>query len=296
MLFNAIGGVSHYAIYPSTIRSKKRLDPSVVASILATPTNDWLGSTIQFLDILATMSGHTLLQLVPDVPSFKGYKPTLGSPNRVANIVEIAMIWANITVSSHLRSRGVRIPNLLYSNNAVTSELYTTAGPVLTRAGAIQQISRTSAKMYDGDRRGHEGISVTDYTHFTSPMRRDADATVHKILAGQFNPGLLDARIKRINHRKNVLDFLVDLSATWSFLRKYIRGGVTIVVNITEITRIGIKWEYSTKDFTIENFTPNANITLGRTNPRKKWKASLTLTAINVPLGVYTSRLTNFRP
>jgi hypothetical protein len=309
MLINAIGGVSHYAIYPSTIQSIRRLSYDDVATNLITPTNNSIGRTLEFLDTLATMSGYTKATLVPDTGLFTGYKPALRvvrpTPlERAKNLVQIAMNWANITVASHLRTRGVRIPNLLNTPTAFISELFRgTAGVVagvVNAAGRIQMISRVvRGTIYDSNRRRHDNIDVPDYTHFTSPMRRDADATVHKILAGQFDDALLDARVARMNHRESVHESLQDLSARWRWLsgvaRQYTVKIVSLHTNPGTRTIAGVTWSYNDRNIKhdITNYIPIGNITETPGNPiRRNNTAQLTIGNVNMPACTYDSHLT----
>ena len=298
MLINAIGGVSHYAIYPSTIKSKKKMTYAEVATILGAPRNDWIGSTIQFLDTLAKMSEHTKAQLVPEVTNFTGYKPKLGANDAANKLVEIAMIWANITVASHLRMKGVRIPNIVYTTTAVTSTVYDNAGnPIIDAStGQPQTISRVVfGARYDADRRGHESVEVPDYTHFTSPMRRDADATVHKILAGQFDDALLDTRIKRINHRNSFNNRLEDLSKAWTWLRNDRRN--VYRVKIMAAGRWGAIWSYQDNGIrVIKTASPGEIVQQRGVYIQKGMFADLIITAItNLTAFEYTVQLSNYR-
>ncbi|WP_297737857.1 ribonuclease R [uncultured Maricaulis sp.] len=64
---------------------------------------------------------------------------------------------------------------------AVTSEHYATINEVVLRS--------QSQAVYDTDNRGHFGLNLRRYGHFTSPIRRYADLTVHRALIRALNLG-----------------------------------------------------------------------------------------------------------
>jgi len=64
---------------------------------------------------------------------------------------------------------------------------------------------------YDGKNVGHFGLAATDYTHFTSPIRRYPDLTVHRTLQ-QFLQRGAKVKIKKKESQHSTKEMGVDLS------------------------------------------------------------------------------------
>ena len=72
------------------------------------------------------------------------------------------------------------------------------------RGGPYEQIINTgmlrcmSKALYEEKPKGHYGLVLQDYAHFTSPIRRYPDLMVHRILKWQLHGGLTPARLERL--------------------------------------------------------------------------------------------------
>ena len=59
----------------------------------------------------------------------------------------------------------------------------------LTETVGMAVLRSQSQAVYSSDKGGHFGLNLTDYTHFTSPIRRYADLIVHRALIDTFELG-----------------------------------------------------------------------------------------------------------
>jgi ribonuclease R len=98
-------------------------------------------------------------------------------------IVELLMILANSTISKHLSSIikdkiGERYHEhtnnfnnkINFFNNEIIDSIFT--------------IKQYKSAIYDAKNKGHFGLGLDTYTHFTSPIRRYFDVIIHRLLAG----------------------------------------------------------------------------------------------------------------
>lgn len=175
------GSIDAYDIYPSTICVKRRmsytdldvsLSPFSWLHAHAARARDVVTLAMPGLDL--RVAGGGLLEHVE-----------LAHTNDDAHrFVSFAMIAANFTVSAHLHRRGVRVPNRFHETVGGLKDAdveRVTGHPVVDSFLALK---RWRGARYDLDARGHFGLGLTDYVHFTSPMRRYADVLVHHLLAG----------------------------------------------------------------------------------------------------------------
>ena len=59
----------------------------------------------------------------------------------------------------------------------------------MTETVSMAVLRSQSQAVYSSDKGGHFGLNLTDYTHFTSPIRRYADLIVHRALIDTFDLG-----------------------------------------------------------------------------------------------------------
>ena len=125
---------------------------------------------------------------------------------------------------------------------AVTSEHYATINEVVLRS--------QSQAVYDTDNRGHFGLNLRRYGHFTSPIRRYADLTVHRALIRALNlgdDGQTDAERSRltviaedITHAERRA-MAAERDAVDRFIAAYLadKVGAEFPGRITGVTRFG---------------------------------------------------------
>ena len=104
-------------------------------------------------------------------------------------LVATAMILANLVVSKHLSDKNIKIPNRFHD------KLHGIILPKFTKTGnesvdSFIMVKKFARACYSVDNKGHFGLGISDYVHFTSPMRRYADVLVHRMLAGYENNNL----------------------------------------------------------------------------------------------------------
>jgi ribonuclease R len=233
------GMVDSYDIYPSTIRVKKRYSYDMVDSELRP---EWT-----FLqDIVKQRSTHQTHQL--DMPSirFTVDKNTglvseshLEATNHGSHtMVAMAMVLANLIVSNHLHKNQVVIPNRFHEQ--LRSYPYDTPLSDNSHVDSYIRIKKYARAVYSVDQRGHFGLGLIDYVHFTSPMRRYADVLIHALLAGVSLP-LLEEHVDILNRHVNQVRSFQTMYTTW----KMTRWMATVPVHTVWITRVmksGAMW------------------------------------------------------
>ena len=141
-------------------------------------------------------------------------------------IIEECMLLANETVAAHLRGRGlpclyrVHEPpdaDRLRDLNAFLQTLgYGFSVAAAAQPRALQRVTERASgtpeegvvsrlmlramqrARYDARPLGHYGLALSNYCHFTSPIRRYPDLMVHRILKWQLHGGLTPARLERL--------------------------------------------------------------------------------------------------
>ena len=94
---------------------------------------------------------------------------------------------------------------------------------------------------YSIDQAGHFGLGLSEYLHFTSPMRRYADVLVHRILAGvTYAPSDLEREVDWINCQATKNRALQTLYKKWKIQRYASLTFQTIW--ITGVNRGGVMW------------------------------------------------------
>ena len=234
-------------IYRSTIIVKRRYNYEEVAAQLqahtASPALTWLS------DLNSTRSAQVHYNLT--LPSLRfTMNVDTGVPTALVvectndaahSLVATAMIMANLVVSQHLSDAGLVLPNRFHETlrGIPVSEMRVTGDPVVDSFVLVRKFARAR---YSVDERGHFGLGLTDYVHFTSPMRRYADVLVHNLLAG-VRYADLEAEVDAMNRQSTSLRGLQHLyqdckRASW------IRGhaGAVYDVSCTDVKAVGIQW------------------------------------------------------
>ena len=95
---------------------------------------------------------------------------------------------------AELRGLGVKVGNI--SNPKVFAQmLKSIRNNPLYRTMAVMVLRSMKRAVYDASRIGHFGLAKQYYAHFTSPIRRYPDLTLHRQLAAYLDKGVKAARI-----------------------------------------------------------------------------------------------------
>ena len=135
--------------------------------------------------------------------------------------VETLMVCSNLIVASYLREKGLVFPT---KHGPVTLESINvkeiTENKIVNVFLAIDDESLVRRRVVNS---GYFGLELTDYTHFTSPIRRQTDTIIHRLLAGYtYDPKALKKLVTHIKKKKNEIDNIVDWYYSIS-LKKYLR-------------------------------------------------------------------------
>jgi ribonuclease R len=120
-------------------------------------------------------------------------------------IVETLMILTNLTISKHTNSA---IPQRFHDKIKTPIEnVEYTANPAIN---ALITIKNYKPALYDNIQKGHFGLGLETYTHFTSPIRRYADVVVHRYLSGKGYENLQEV-LTHINIRERNIDKTLEM-------------------------------------------------------------------------------------
>jgi ribonuclease R len=173
------------------------------------------------------------------------------------SLVATAMILANLTVSKHLSDKGIVLPNRFHESlrgMQLGPEFKATGNP---HVDSFIMVKRYARACYAVDKKGHFGLGLTDYVHFTSPMRRYADVVVHRILAGIVYEDL-EAEVAWINHRSTVTRSCQTIYLDWKKLRYLGTLPDPHTVWVTGVSKSGILWFMPS--LSLNGFTHVSNI------------------------------------
>lgn len=252
------GIVQEYDIYRSTIIVKQRYTYDTVSDMLNHKTAP---PELTYLVKLSDNRSSTVKYNI-NLPSmrFKIDKPS-GHINTIHcestnddshKIVATAMILANLVVSKHLHFCHVKLPNRFHESlHGMNNPNFTTThNPYVDSFILVKRYARAC---YSVDKKGHFGLGLTDYVHFTSPMRRYADVIVHWILSGAvLNEQSIEEEVEWMNFRSQVVRSIQDLYVTWKISRhlqyqvSYYYSTTfetkTFDVWITDVKKGGVLW------------------------------------------------------
>ena len=250
------GMVTSYEIYPSTICVKRRYNYEEVLTELR---NGSASAAIQYLNRFSLeREASVLYHLYLPAQRFSVNAGLISEIHQEEHdeshqLVATAMIMTNVVVSKHLAERGVSFPNRFhetlrgidrYSNRVLTGN---------AQVDSFMMVKTYARAQYAVDAKGHFGLQVTDYVHFTSPMRRYADVIVHRVLAGeQYNHETLVQEVDWINKRSTLCRTLQHLYNTWKIGRHIQTVAEVHTVWITGVSKAGVIWylpQYSLNGF-----------------------------------------------
>ena len=266
------GSITSSSVYRSLIVVKRRYNYDQVAALFRSGTATDAFKTLDALTEARSLAVDYRLAL-PSVRFTVGEDGTLrdivaeDTNDAAHSLVATAMIMANLTVSLLLKERGVEIPNRFH---ATIRGLPTTTVATSGHRGVDSyiRVKRYARASYAVDERGHFGLGLTDYVHFTSPMRRYADVVVHRLLAG-IRYGDLEAEVTTMNRQAAVNRGLQDLYKTWHLVRHLSTLGIQdhIVYIVGIKPRGGVYW-----------FLPSLSLDgfahISTLSPRQYWSSS----------------------
>jgi exoribonuclease R len=170
------------------------------------------------------------------------------------------MILANLVVSKHLSEKNIIIPNRFHDSlKGIKIPDFDSTGNELVDSFIL--IKRYARACYSVDKKGHFGLGITDYVHFTSPMRRYADVLVHRLLAG-YQIDDLEEQVNWINLRSGLVRSAQDMYINWKVLNWIEQQGKEMLYDIwvTGINASGIIWFMPSLSlngfFHVSNFEP----------------------------------------
>lgn len=216
------GLVTNYEIYRSTIVVKTRYNYTEIQDILQTNPNP----ALTFLSNLTKLRSQNVAYNI-NLPSLRiTSDPQTGIPTKVLcestndeshSIVATAMVLGNLIVSKHLADSNILIPNRFHDTlKGIKIPDYEKTHNTFVDSFIL--VKRYARACYSVDKKGHFGLGITDYVHFTSPMRRYADVLVHLLLAG-YNIPDLDSEVQHINNAAKYNRSLNDLFKKWKLVR-----------------------------------------------------------------------------
>ena len=155
------------------------------------------------------------------------------------SLVATAMIMANLVVSQHLAKTGIKLPNRFHDTlRGIPIQEPVTGNPVVDSFVLVKKFARAK---YSVDEKGHFGLGLTDYVHFTSPMRRYADVLVHRLLAGiQYDD--LEAEVEAMNRQSTAMRGYQTLyqKCKLAWWVQDITGPYEVFC--TDVKAVGIQW------------------------------------------------------
>jgi exoribonuclease R len=177
------------------------------------------------------------------------------SDDAAHRMIACAMIATNFTVSAHLSSLGVVLPNRFHEapTGIFQSDVRSVTGhPIVD---SYISVKKWRPAHYDLEKKGHFGLGLREYVHFTSPMRRYPDVLIHRILAGiNYRPELLTEMVNAINERAGRVRAIQKWYNSVKIARYLHQStGRLVSVYITSVNRSGVSW-YS-PEYLINGYT-----------------------------------------
>jgi ribonuclease R len=241
----ADGCITKKEIYRSTIVVKRRYNYEEVATHLrdhtATPALEWLAE-------LSAARSETVnynltlpsLRFTMDVSSGLPVSLISECTNDAAHsLVATTMIMANLVVSQHLSAAGLVLPNRFHAALRGIPVSDITGDSVVDSFILVKKFARAR---YSVDERGHFGLGLTDYVHFTSPMRRYADVLVHNLLAGVRYEDM-ETEVEVMNRQSGTMKGLQELHERCK-LASWVKAHPTESYDVycTDVKAVGIQW------------------------------------------------------
>ena len=246
------GLVEHYDIYRSTIIVKNRWNYDEVSAMISAKTET---PAMQYLIGLTNKRSQDVNYQL-NLPSVRFHIDTstglidslkVESTNDESHtLVATAMILANFVVSKHLKYCQVSLPNRFHENlRGLSAPNFVSTGNKFVDSFIL--VKRYARACYAIDKKGHFGLGLTDYVHFTSPMRRYADVIVHRILGGlMLNDDAMNYEVEWMNTRATVVRSIQDLYTNWKVVRhidsENSQSRKIYQIWITDVRKGGVLW------------------------------------------------------
>ena len=249
------GTVQSYDIYPSTILVKHRLTYGQAEKKMKSKTNlnpplappqpvdPLLQDLLWLKDLNDKRNANvnyslTLPSLAIDEDDDLARISTTDDSHKM---VATAMILANLLVSKHLAD--VKFPSRFHEKVVGFQGLPPHLKTGNEEVDSFILVKKFAKARYDMDFRGHFGLGLESYVHFTSPLRRYADVIVHRILAGTYNPLMLEDEIEQLNQRASLVKACHQQYMHWKVLR-YLEDDPTYLYKtyITGVVSSGVRW------------------------------------------------------
>jgi exoribonuclease R len=253
------GKVTSFDIYPSTIVVKRRYTYEQVITVLTAANTAESVTTfekgrdeyVRMFDTWRNVSRLRSTQIdyhlyLPAVrfrvlPTGEIDSVLIEPEDESHQLVATAMIMTNMVVSCHLRACGVIFPNRFHETLRgirPSPSMVKTGHPHVDSFLMVKTYARAH---YAIDEAGHFGLGLSEYIHFTSPMRRYADVLVHRILAGTvYTKDVLEDEVQWINRQATNVKTLQTLYSKWKLSRYATRERHTVY--ITGVNRGGVMW------------------------------------------------------
>lgn len=248
MALDAGWNISSHTIYPSLILVKRRLHYEQL---------DGLKDCVpyRFLAEFAGAHGESLPLDLPGLVSVDGAPRAVASNDLAHRMVACAMIAANFAVSAHLSALGVVLPQRFHE---APSGLFAADVAPVTGNSVVDSylaVKKWRPAVYDLHRRGHFGLGLETYVHFTSPLRRYPDVLVHRLLAGTcYHPAWLESAVAHVNDRAKFVRGLHKYAGALRVARYLLANTHALCsVYVTAVSRVGVSW-YSPQ-YLINGFT-----------------------------------------
>ena len=239
------GLIESYEIYRSIIIVKRRYNYDEVTDLL---TNGLASPAIEMLRHLTHIRSAQInynltlpsIRFTMDTSSGLPISLKAEATNDDAHsLVATAMIMANLVISQHLAKTGIKLPNRFHDTlRGIPNQEPVTGNPVVDSFVLVKKFARAK---YSVDEKGHFGLGLTDYVHFTSPMRRYADVLVHRLLAGiQYDN--LGAEVEAMNRQSTAMrgyqNLYQECKVAWWV--KNMTGPYEVFC--TDVKAVGIQW------------------------------------------------------
>jgi exoribonuclease R len=248
------GLVTSYDIYPSKICVKHRYHYQQVQEMIQ---KEDCRLDLKWLQQMSNIRSSAIRYQI-QLPSIRftvnkeGYIPSSDAIHTETmddshTMISTAMILANMIVSQHLDRNQKKLPNRFHEKlrgSSRTKEFRSSGNLFVDSFITVKKLARA---VYDIDQRGHFGLGLQEYVHFTSPMRRYADVLVQRILSGEcFTNEDLEKEISWLNQRSSICKTLQHLYSTWKigrFVMSEIRNNnCKYDIWLTSVKKSGVMW------------------------------------------------------
>lgn len=197
----------------SVIRSKRRFTYEEVDEILDTGKGDFASSLLILKQFAERRAAERIKRGAIDL-DLPEDKPILDADGKVVSVIQIPRTWshrlieelmllANEYTANKMKSYGIfriheepaaekviefrRLSSLLgfHSRGDLNSILKHFRGQPCQKLIELKLLRTFQEAKYSAENKGHFGLALDAYTHFTSPIRRYPDLIVHRILSGE---------------------------------------------------------------------------------------------------------------